>query len=250
MEKKRERGKNYTEQEKESLIEIVKGFHGIIENKQTDGTSVKSKNEAWELITAHYNATSHTGIRTVSQLRLLYECMKKKAKKDKANEKVEIYKTGGGSSKCGVDAVGEKMLALNADVSTREVVNVYDSDAQFDDILQSQGNNNSEPLLNGESFEDIENEGENETVPDVRVPTARIEDKNLRPGVPRLRGRKGSNNNHEEKDSLKLDILKIRKEKEGISRDILKLEKRKLQLEIKEKVLKLKKEYGDEFASD
>ena len=78
MEKKCEREKNYTEQEKESLIEIVKEYHNIVENKQTDGTSVKLKNEAWEAIAARYNATSHTGIRSASQLRLLYECIKKK----------------------------------------------------------------------------------------------------------------------------------------------------------------------------
>lgn len=73
----------------------------------------------------------------------------------------------------------------------------------------------------------------------------------LRPGVPYHRKQTATKiYSREDKEKLKMDILRVRKEKEELSRDILKLEKRKLELEIKERVLKLRKEYGNEFASD
>lgn len=94
MEKKRERGKNYTDKEKENLLEIISGFGSIIENKQTDGASVKLKNETWEAISELYNSTSQTGVRTASQLKLLYDGIKKRSKKTKQMKRYRFTRLG------------------------------------------------------------------------------------------------------------------------------------------------------------
>lgn len=255
MDKKRERGKNYTDKEKETLLEIVSDFGNVIENKQTDGASVKLKNEAWEAISELYNSTSQTGVRSASQLKLLYDSIKKKAKKDKANEKVQIYKTGGGSGDSKIDAIGEKFLALNSQSATKEIRNVYDSDAPFDILLETgQGNDTAQT----DTFEEMETHFEEVVTRTTDVPHVsegqqqhpKQETAVLRPGVPYHRKADIKKYSKEDKENLKLDIMRVRKEKEELSRDILKLEKRKLELDIQERILKLKKEYGSEFSSD
>jgi hypothetical protein len=55
---KRDRAKNFTEEEKEMLIELVSSFKYIIENKKTDGVTSKQKDRAWASLTENFNATS------------------------------------------------------------------------------------------------------------------------------------------------------------------------------------------------
>lgn len=88
LEVKRERGKNYSEIEKENLIEIASEFKHIIENKKTDNVSVKQKEDAWETIAAKWNSISLSGPRKKDQLKMLYSTMKKQAKKRAAEDKV------------------------------------------------------------------------------------------------------------------------------------------------------------------
>lgn len=85
--KKRERGKNYTEYEKERILEIAEKYLEIIENKKTDNVNVQKKLEAWNEIAKQFNATSQTGPRNGYQLKLLYDSIKQRAKK-KAEDKV------------------------------------------------------------------------------------------------------------------------------------------------------------------
>ncbi|KAF2899901.1 hypothetical protein ILUMI_06284 [Ignelater luminosus] len=54
------------------------------------------------------------------------QTIKKDFKKSLFSEKVEVYKTGGGAFKCQIDPIGEKFLALNANVQE-----IYDSDTPF-----------------------------------------------------------------------------------------------------------------------
>ncbi|CAG9840797.1 unnamed protein product [Diabrotica balteata] len=96
MEKKRERSKNYLEEEKENLISIIEKYKHIIENKKTDSVWSKQKNATWEKIATEYNSISKTGIRNIKQLKLLYEALHKRVKKLKADDKVQTYITGGG----------------------------------------------------------------------------------------------------------------------------------------------------------
>lgn len=86
--RKRERCKNYLEEEKENLLTIMEDFKTIIENKKTDAVSSQIKSNAWTHIADLYNSQAKTGLRTGIQLKLLYDNLKKTAKKHKADEKV------------------------------------------------------------------------------------------------------------------------------------------------------------------
>ncbi|XP_050505177.1 uncharacterized protein LOC126883575 [Diabrotica virgifera virgifera] len=241
VEKKRERGKNYTEQEKENLLEIVKQYLNVIENKLTDGTSVKLKNEVWEVITEEFNATAQSGIRNAGQLRLLYDSIKKKARKDKANQKVEIYKTGGGLNKFQEsDSIGEKYLSMASTSGTQPILNIYDSTAPFDELLRNEGGV-------AQVAEEVQDQGSLEQCTEnepLKLPE-KCKRLNYVSGVPHHKKNKCEEGS--EKEKIKLKILQIRQEKEELSRDILKLEKQKLELAVKEKILQLRHQYGDEF---
>lgn len=86
MEKKRERSRNYTDADKEALLDLIKDYISIIENKKNDANSNKLKTDTWELIAQRYNCVSQTGPRNGYQLKLLYWGIKKKVKN---------YNTGG-----------------------------------------------------------------------------------------------------------------------------------------------------------
>lgn len=88
--KKRERGRNYTEMEKINLLDVMSNFMHIIENKKTDDNNARLKKETWDLIANKYNAIQQTGLRSGGQLKLLYENIKQKTKKDYANDKVSL----------------------------------------------------------------------------------------------------------------------------------------------------------------
>jgi hypothetical protein len=89
--KKRKRSKNFTEREKENLIEIVSDNVKILENKKTNSVFNKMKQECWNTKIANaYNSTQTSGVRTGEQLKSLYEQMKKCAKNNKSNDKVKF----------------------------------------------------------------------------------------------------------------------------------------------------------------
>lgn len=54
MDKKK---KNFTEIEKNLLTSVLVKYKDVIENKKTDGTSAKVKNETWKKIATEFNAS-------------------------------------------------------------------------------------------------------------------------------------------------------------------------------------------------
>ncbi|KAF2905836.1 hypothetical protein ILUMI_00342 [Ignelater luminosus] len=84
MEKSKEkhrRGANYTEEEKEFFLHVIRRYSNIIDNKRTDSETIKQKKEAWKEITLIYNQVAKTGLRDWEQLRNLYDNIKRKKKK-------------------------------------------------------------------------------------------------------------------------------------------------------------------------
>lgn len=75
--RKRERGKNYTEREKQYVLEIARKYIDIIEAKQTDAGTNKRKNDAWDKIAEEFNPFAENGPRTGVQMKTLYHSMKK-----------------------------------------------------------------------------------------------------------------------------------------------------------------------------
>lgn len=59
---------------------------------QTDGATNKMKFSVQENITTSYNALQTSGTRTTSQLKALFDVMKRRTKKDKSSEKVNYFK--------------------------------------------------------------------------------------------------------------------------------------------------------------
>ncbi|XP_053625733.1 uncharacterized protein LOC128683799 isoform X2 [Plodia interpunctella] len=86
MDKKKKRGSNYTMAEKELLLQLIKKYHHILENKQTSVILNFKKREAWDSVCQQYNTVAGSGFRTWRQLRHLYENLKQRAKKNIAKE--------------------------------------------------------------------------------------------------------------------------------------------------------------------
>lgn len=95
--KSKKRAPNYTNNEKELLLNIIEHHKHIIENKKTDGVSVKEKKETWQKICQQFNTSSpNLYYRQVESLKKFYEKMKEELRKKTAEIKKELYKTGGG----------------------------------------------------------------------------------------------------------------------------------------------------------
>ncbi|XP_069686925.1 uncharacterized protein [Periplaneta americana] len=126
------RARNFDEFEKNLVIELVSEYEDIIENKKTDGATVKMKNAAWEEIALKYNASSscHTGSRTAKQLHALYDCLKKIARKELNNDKIEFYKTGSGPYRPKLTETSEKIINLLKS-QFDSVKSAYDSTADY-----------------------------------------------------------------------------------------------------------------------
>ena len=90
MENTQKRGRNFTERDKFKLLEIIEEFKEIIENKKTGAVFAKDKLTAWAAIAVKFNLTA-VEPRTGQQLRALYDGIKRKVKKDVADDKV-LYK--------------------------------------------------------------------------------------------------------------------------------------------------------------
>lgn len=111
---KKPRSSNYTKTEKYDLCTIVAGFKSIIESKKTDAVTWKDKEAAWDTVASQFNALSpNATFRSADSLKKCYENIKHTAKKQSAEERNEIIKTGGGRAKTGVtDPVHEKVLSI------------------------------------------------------------------------------------------------------------------------------------------
>lgn len=86
------------EEDKVLLVELVEENKLVIECKKTDSISNKTKNETWEKITKVYNSRRNGGEKTSHQLKTAFKNLKGKVRKEVANDRTEIYKTGGGVS--------------------------------------------------------------------------------------------------------------------------------------------------------
>jgi hypothetical protein len=61
MDEVRKRSANMTVVEKSLLADLCTKYKDSIENKKTDGATVRMKEEAWHRLAVEFNATSTTG---------------------------------------------------------------------------------------------------------------------------------------------------------------------------------------------
>lgn len=91
MEKaKRPRAKNFTNNEKEILVDCVKPFVKVIECNETNKKCNEDKEAAWIDITTNYNAQS-TNPRDAKSLKSCYQHLKMSVKKENAEFKVRLF---------------------------------------------------------------------------------------------------------------------------------------------------------------
>lgn len=71
-----------------SITKLIISFLFHILCKKTDSITNKIKGKTWEDITMDYNALQTTGIRTIVQLKAMFDIMKRNIKKALSSEKV------------------------------------------------------------------------------------------------------------------------------------------------------------------
>ncbi|XP_046985889.1 myb/SANT-like DNA-binding domain-containing protein 3 [Schistocerca americana] len=134
MENKR-RTPNFSKYEIDVLLELVGANASVLENKKTDGCSLKEKQAMWSHMEAQFNSTPGVTKRSCDRLKTCYENMKRRLRKDLAEEKVEVYKTGGGKPTQKTTIHDRAKLLEIVGSSMKPLKNAYDSDAQFSMIV-------------------------------------------------------------------------------------------------------------------
>lgn len=154
--KKRMKGRNFSELEKELLIQIVFKYKGIIEDKQTNSASVQKKNEAWKKITDEFNSIQTNGTREIKNLKVLYDNLKMRARKEKIDDKVEQFKTGGGSWSKKISQLSEKIVGELSD-QFEPLPNPHDSSSVLFENKHIQLSADDGPTMStlGEQYENI-----------------------------------------------------------------------------------------------
>ncbi|CAK1590531.1 unnamed protein product [Parnassius mnemosyne] len=155
MDVKKRRGCNYTVSEKDTLLELIKKYQHIIENKETNAHIILKKRQAWDCVCKEYNAVAVKSVRTWQQLRHLYENLKQRSKKNVAKEnrlqynektkeaqkkasidKKEITSTGGGSYTSVLTQQDAQILAMVAP-QVQPLQNPFDDAAFYFDNHQT-----------------------------------------------------------------------------------------------------------------
>ncbi|KAK4885614.1 hypothetical protein RN001_001885 [Aquatica leii] len=98
MENSKIREKNFSENEKNVLFDLVTSkYSDIIDNKKTDGVTLAKKKLAWEEIAVNFNCQNQNGNHSAKQLHDLYDNLKRTARVNLQCDKKNAYKTGGGT---------------------------------------------------------------------------------------------------------------------------------------------------------
>ncbi|GBM94654.1 hypothetical protein AVEN_185624-1 [Araneus ventricosus] len=122
--------KIFTEFEREVVLFEVDAVKHIVENKVQNYITRAKKDAAWEKIARNFNSTPGVHKRTAKQLHNLYKNMKRKAVKDRASERVEQFKTGGGPFKTPPsNPINEKLLEMG--VVRQPLPNPVDDDHDY-----------------------------------------------------------------------------------------------------------------------
>jgi hypothetical protein len=127
---KRNRTKNFSDLEKKLLIELAKE-NEVIFSKQKDTKTVTMKEKAWVGITEKYNSQEGITKRDTEGLKVCLVNLQMKAKKEAADQKMELYKTGGGPSALqSLSETSETLVQLMPQVF--QSIKVNDDDATDD----------------------------------------------------------------------------------------------------------------------
>ncbi|XP_066583108.1 myb/SANT-like DNA-binding domain-containing protein 4 [Prorops nasuta] len=150
MSEHKKKRQSFTYEEKMKLIEIIKEFASIIENKKTDTVASAEKNKTWEEISSRFNAIYGEKI-SIETLKQFWHNIKSQTRKYYANLKLEQRKTGGGRNYVKPNTIYESAYEI-IQKSIDGFYNRHDSDQSIssmtictDSVLNSQENENEDP---------------------------------------------------------------------------------------------------------
>ncbi|XP_018366000.1 PREDICTED: uncharacterized protein LOC108763133 [Trachymyrmex cornetzi] len=123
-----QRQKNFSGADKESLLDLIFLQRDVIENKETDRSTLVKKDEVWVDITNKYNANT-TIKRSEKALRYCWDNLKKAARKYCATLKRESYKTGGGIVNIPENLLLKRVNEIMGETAVYGLENPFDSDA-------------------------------------------------------------------------------------------------------------------------
>ncbi|CAH2100755.1 unnamed protein product [Euphydryas editha] len=115
----------FTQMKKKVFLDVLKSYATITENKNTDDSTLREKNVAWDNIAREYNASSHVSIK---QLRQLWMNLKQRQWKALTKEQHRMA-TGGGPSTS--PAATDLDVAQIDPASMIEILEAIDSDTVF-----------------------------------------------------------------------------------------------------------------------
>lgn len=121
---------NYTGDEKKLLCSLVAEYKRVIENKETNAVSNREKDSAWSAVANKFNSRCYNIRRDAESLRKQWSNMKQVAKKEKAQERISRYKTGGGSASGSATVISEAVSS----VIDRRIVAGFDNEFDCDQI--------------------------------------------------------------------------------------------------------------------
>ncbi|CAG9760662.1 unnamed protein product [Ceutorhynchus assimilis] len=95
-EDKKKRGVNWSKAEINLFMNCLLPHINVIENKQTDGVSLREKQTKWKKVHENFIAQNTDQARDLTSLKLKYDNIKRNLKKKIQNNKKQLTKTGGG----------------------------------------------------------------------------------------------------------------------------------------------------------
>ncbi|XP_067014271.2 myb/SANT-like DNA-binding domain-containing protein 3 isoform X3 [Anabrus simplex] len=128
-EQKRKRSSNFSDFETNIVAELMVRHKDVIENKKTDGVTVKQKDKTWKKVAEEFNSISGVSYRSARNLKTCYENLKRKTRKICADNKV-MNATGSGNFKPTLSKTTEKVMALIQQTTT-PLMYAHDLDALY-----------------------------------------------------------------------------------------------------------------------
>lgn len=109
----RKRSKNFTDKEAMILISLISESKSILENKKTDAINNQTKYKTWEKVANNFNATCPEGApRNAESIKKWWDNKKRIIRKEKGEERKEIFLTGGGPAPPKADPQSDIILSI------------------------------------------------------------------------------------------------------------------------------------------
>ncbi|CAH2049277.1 unnamed protein product, partial [Iphiclides podalirius] len=215
------------------LVELV-AANKIINNKTTNATNNKLKEQAWQTLTNEFNSSISSFPRTSSQLRFKWDNLKKAARKRCANIKSNHNKTGGGKDYFPPDEVLDKVTSILANTCQGFSVE-FGGDAINDIVVDV----DIEKLVteNEDGYEDSDGGvcGGDVTQEEVLNEQQSVETHSPKPKFLFLNRASGSGTLAKRKRKLEEDSFKARILRDNALAEYLTTKKKKIELENEEK---------------